>query len=374
MSSSCLQYEIALSLFPGIGSVNARRLVAYLGSLNAVFETSSKSLKDIPGIGSGLIKTLVEQRDIILKQAEKEIGFIQKYGIKTFFYLDKDFPRRLAQCDDAPVILFQKGIADLNFPKIISVVGTRNATDYGRQLTEDLISGLSAAGIKVMVVSGLAFGIDVTAHKSALKHNLPTLGVVGHGLDKIYPSVHSNLAREMVAEGGGILSDFPSGSKIDPGNFPRRNRIVAGLSDCTIVVESGEKGGALVTADISNSYNRDVFAFPGRTDDQFSKGCNDLIKHNKAALIESANDLIEYMGWETNAIPRQQVLLIDLTDEERKVIELLRSGEVITTDIAAIAMNMNVQTINSLMLNLEFKGVLRSLPGNRFKLISSIAF
>jgi DNA processing protein len=369
-----LHYEIALSLFPRVGSVNARRLVAYLGSVNAVFESSTKTLKDIPGIGSGLIKTIVDKRDEVLKQAEKEMGFINKYGIKTFFYLNKEYPRRLAQCDDAPVILFQKGNADLNHAKIISVVGTRNATDYGRQVTEELITGLASAGIQILVVSGLAFGIDCSAHKSALKHHLPTLGVVGHGLDTIYPSAHANLAREMVAEGGGVLSDFPSGSKIDPGNFPRRNRIVAGLSDCTIVVESGEKGGALVTADIANSYNRDVFAFPGRTDDQFSKGCNDLIKRNKAALIESATDLIEYMGWEINTIPRQQVLLIDLSDEERRVIELLRSGEVITTDIAAIKLNMTVQAINSLMLNLEFKGVLKSLPGNRFKLISRVEF
>jgi len=370
--SSNMIYQIALSLFPRIGAVNARRLVAYLGSLNAVFEASSKSLKDIPGFGEGLIKTVIDKRDEVLKLAEKEVDFIRKYNLKTFFYLDRDYPRRLAQCDDAPVILFQKGEADLNHPRIISIVGTRNATDYGRQLTEELVSGLAETGIDVLVVSGLAFGIDITAHKSAMKHALPTVGVVGHGLDKIYPAAHTNLAREMIAAGGGVLSDFPSGSKIDPGNFPRRNRIVAGLSDCTIVVESGEKGGALVTADIANSYNRDVFAFPGKTNDQFSKGCNDLIKRNKAALIESASDLIEYMGWETNSVPRQQVLLIDLNDDERKVINLLKSDEVITTDIAAIELNMTVQAINSLMLNLEFKGVLKSLPGNRFKLISRV--
>jgi len=370
--SSNLQYEIALSLFPRVGSVNARRLVAYLGSVNAVFDTSAKCLNEIPGIGSGLITALVNHRDVVLKQAEEEVKFIKKYGIKTYFYLDKDYPRRLAQCDDAPVIIFQKGITDLNFSKIISVVGTRSATDYGRLITEELLSGLSGAGISLLVVSGLAFGIDATAHKTALKYNLPTLGVVGHGLDKIYPSVHANLAREMVAAGGGILSDFPSGSKIDPGNFPRRNRIIAGLSDCTIVVESGAKGGALVTADIANSYNRDVFAFPGRTDNQYSKGCNELIKRNKAALIESATDLLEYMGWETNALPRQQILMIDLSDDEKKVIDLLKSGDVITTDIAAMALNMTVQTINYLMLNLEFKGILKSLPGNRFKLISRV--
>jgi len=370
--SSNLIYSIALSLFPRVGSVNSRRLVAYLGSLNAVFEATPKLLKDIPGIGDGLIKTVIDSRDEVLKRAEKEVDFIRKYDLKTFFYLDKDYPRRLAQCDDAPVILFQKGNVELNHSKIISVVGTRNATDYGRQLTEELISGLSGANIDVLVVSGLAFGIDITAHKSALKHQLPTLGVVGHGLDKIYPSAHTNLAREMISAGGGVLSDFPSGSKIDPGNFPRRNRIIAGLSDCTIVVESGEKGGALVTADIANSYNRDVFAYPGRTGDPFSKGCNDLIRRNKAALIESASDLIDFMGWEANAQPRQQVLMIDLSGEEQQIVDLLRSNEIITTDIAARELNMSVQTINSLMLNLEFKGILKSLPGNRFKLIGKL--
>jgi len=370
--SSNIIYQIALSLFPGIGAVNSRRLVAYLGSVNAIFEATPKSLKDIPGIGVGLIKTVIECRDDILKRAEKEVDFIRKYNLKTFFYLDREYPRRLAQCDDAPVILFQKGNVDLNYQKIISVVGTRNATDYGRQMTEELIKDLSESNINVLVVSGLAFGIDIAAHKSALKHQLPTLGVVGHGLDKIYPSVHTNLAREMITAGGGVLSDFPSGSKIDPGNFPRRNRIIAGLSDCTIVVESGEKGGALVTADIANSYNRDVFAYPGRTGDPFSKGCNDLIKRNKAALIESASDLIDFMGWESNTQPQQQLLLIDLTTDEQQIVDLLKSNEIITTDIASRELNMSVQNINSLMLNLEFKGLLKSLPGNRFKLVGRV--
>lgn len=182
--------------------------------------------------------------------------------------------------------------------------------------------------------------------------------------------MHANIAREMIASGGGVLSDFVSGSKIDPGNFPRRNRIVAGLADCTIVIESGEKGGALVTADIANSYNRDVFAYPGRTNDPFSKGCNNLIKQNKAALIESASDLIQFMGWETNTQPQQQVLFVDLSNEEQQIVDLLKRSETITTDIAAIDLKMNVQTINALMLSLEFKGVVKSLPGNRFKLIS----
>jgi DNA processing protein len=370
--SSQLLYQIALSLFPRVGAVNARRLVAYLGSLNAVFETSKKELKSIPGVGEALIKTIVETRDNILLRAEKEIQFIEKYKIKTFFYLEKDFPRRLAQCDDAPIILFQKGEVDLNFPKIISVVGTRDATDYGRQLTHDLLKDLSDSGISLLVVSGLAYGIDAAAHKAALKYQLPTLGVVGHGLDRIYPSGNANLAKEMLAANGAILSDFTSDSKIDPGNFPRRNRIVAGLSDCTIVVESGKKGGALVTADIANSYNRDVFAYPGRTTDAFSVGCNDLIKRNKAALIASATDLVEFMGWEAEKIPRQQTLMIDFNDDEKVVIGVLKGNDIITTDIASRKLDFSVQKINAIMLDLEFKGVVKSLPGNRFKLIAPL--
>jgi DNA processing protein len=367
---TALNYQIALSMFPRIGAVNARRLVAYLGSLDAVFEAPGKALKDIPGIGSNLINIILENRYEMLEKASREVGFIQKHNIKTYFYLDKAFPKRLAQCSDAPVILFQKGDADLNHQRIVSIVGTRSATEYGRELTENLVKGLARAGIEVLVVSGLAFGIDGTAHKAALKNRFPTIGVVGHGLDKLYPSAHKNLARDIVEAGGGILTDFPSGSKIDPGNFPRRNRIIAGLADCTIVVESASKGGALVTADIANSYNRDVFAFPGKVSDQFSAGCNNLIRKNAAALITSANDLIEYMGWEANAQPRQQVIMIDLDEDEKQVVELLSGNEIITTDFASRKLNWSVQKINSLMLNLEFKGVLKSLPGNRFKLLS----
>ncbi|MBN1925264.1 MAG: DNA-processing protein DprA [Prolixibacteraceae bacterium] len=368
---SALNYQIALSMFPRIGAVNARRLVAYLGSLDAVFEAPGKAFKDIPGIGNNLIKIILEKRTEMLEEALREVEFIRKHKIETYFYLNKAFPKRLAQCDDAPVILFQKGNADLNHQRIVSIVGTRSATEYGRELTGELIKGLALTGIEVLVVSGLAFGIDGVAHKAALKNKFPTIGVVGHGLDKLYPSAHKSLAREMIDAGGGILTDFPSGSKIDPGNFPRRNRIIAGLADCTIVVESAGKGGALVTADIANSYNRDVFAFPGKVSDQYSAGCNNLIKKNEAALITSAADLIAYMGWEANAKPRQQVMMIDLDDEEKQVVEILSGSEIITTDFASRKLNLSVQKINSLMLTLEFKGVLKSLPGNRFKLISN---
>lgn len=370
--TSPLKYKIALSLFPRIGAVNARRLVAYSGSLNALFEASQKDLKKIPGIGDVLIKTLIDKREEVLEQAEKEILFIQKFNIKPFFYLDKDFPHRLAQCEDAPVILFQKGNVSLNSKKIISVVGTRKATDSGIEHTKELIKGLKEQGIEALVVSGLAYGIDIAAHKAALKSNLPTLGVVGHGLDKMYPSAHAAIAKEMIANGGGLLSDFPSGSKIDPGNFLRRNRIIAGLADCTIVIESAAKGGALVTADIASSYNRDVFAYPGRPEDQYSAGCNLLIKKNAAALIENSSDLIQYMGWEANAQMNSPQLFLDFSTDERALLDLLKSSDTATTDFLSRNSNLSVQKINAIMLDLEFKGILKSLPGNRFRLIANV--
>ena len=368
--SSPLKYKIALSLFPRIGAVNARRLVAYMGSLNALFEASKPELKKIPGVGNALIKTLIDKREEVIERAEKEIQFIEKYKIKTFFYLDKEYPRRLAQCEDAPVIIFLKGDVNLNSSKIISVVGTRNATENGREYTSELISGLKEKGIDAMVVSGLAYGIDVTAHKAALKSGIPTIGVVGHGLDKMYPSSHASIAKEMVNDGGGLLSDFPSESPIDPGNFLRRNRIVAGLSDCTIVVESAAKGGALVTADIASSYNRDVFAFPGRPGDQFSAGCNHLIKKNSAALIESSDDLIEYMGWEINQATQSPQLYFDFSEDETLIVNILKANEISTTDFISRNTNLSVQRINAILLDLEFKGIIKSLPGNRFKLLS----
>jgi DNA processing protein len=364
-----LPYQIALSLLPKIGAVNARRLVAYLGSAQSLFSASKKAIEAIPGIGEGLVRSIINHRKEALYRAEKEMAFITKYKLKTFFYLDKNYPRRLAQCEDAPVIIFMKGEVDLNYPRIISVVGTRKATEYGHQLTNELIKGLSSNGITTLVVSGLAYGIDVAAHKAAIKAGLPTIGILGHGLDKMYPSTHASIAREMIEKKGGLLSDFPSETKIDPGNFLRRNRIIAGLSDCTIVVESAEKGGALVTADIANSYNRDVFTFPGRCNDQFSIGCNQLIKTNKAALIESANDLMDFMGWEANQHPVQQPLLIDLDEDEKNIVKILKQNEISTTDFISRQVHLPVQKINSTLLNLEFKGLVKSLPGNRFKLL-----
>lgn len=365
-----LEYKIALSLFPRIGAINARKLVAYLGSVEAVFEMPEKEMKLISELTPNLIKNVISNREQVLERARNEIEFINKYKLKTFFYLDKTYPKRLSLCEDAPIIMYMKGDINLNSPRIISVVGTRKSTESGRELTNELIGGLKDKGIEILVVSGLAYGIDVAAHKAALKHQLPTIGVMGHGLNTIYPAAHTSIAKEMVAKNGALLTDFTSNSAIDPGNFLRRNRIVAGLADCTIVVESAAKGGALVTADIADSYNRDVFAFPGRPTDQYAAGCNSLIKNNKAGLIENSADLMALMGWEPNQKPFQSQLIIDFSPEEKQIVTILNSCEIATSDYISRQSNLSIPIINSILLDLEFKNVVKSLPGNRFKLLS----
>ncbi|MGM0620220.1 MAG: DNA-processing protein DprA, partial [Bacteroidota bacterium] len=242
-------YRIALSLIPGVGSVLARNLVAYAGSVEDVFSQSFQALKKIPGIGEVNARRIKNKE--IFEHAEKELKFIEKYKIDILFYTDKNFPRRLKNCVDAPVILYSKGNMNLDMQRVVSIVGTRNATDYGKDACEKLITAFSERNYPILVVSGLAYGIDIQAHKMALKYGIPTVGVVAHGLDKIYPSLHADTARKML-ESGGLVADFPSGTKIDPANFIRRNRIIAGLADATIVVESAEKGGALITADIAS--------------------------------------------------------------------------------------------------------------------------
>ncbi len=362
-----LHYKIALSMIPGIGGVLARNLVAYTGSVEGVFSESLKTLIKIPGIGEINAKRIKDAT--IFKKAEKELNFIQNNNIEALFYTDKKFPRRLKSCVDAPVILYIRGSLNLNEQKVISIVGTRNATDYGKQVCDDLIKQFSERNYKILVVSGLAYGIDIQAHKSALKYGVATAGVVGHGLDKLYPSLHKETARKM-QENGGLVSDFPSGTKIDPPNFIRRNRIIAGLADATIVVESAIKGGALVTADIASSYNRDVFAFPGRAGDTYSKGCNQLIRNNGADLIEGIDDLEYFMGWERKSkeTQTQSSLFIELTPDEEKAVTLLQQhGELFIDQISA-ALSLPVSKVSAMLLNLEFKNVILALPGKMYRL------
>jgi DNA processing protein len=360
-------YRIALSLIPGVGSVLARNLVAYAGSVEGVFRQSFQALKKIPGIGEVNARRIKNKQ--IFERAENELKFIEKYKIDVLFYTDKNFPRRLKNCVDAPVILYSKGKMNLDEQRVVSIVGTRNATDYGKEVCEKLIRDFAERNYPVLVVSGLAYGIDIQAHKMALKYGIPTVGVVAHGLDKIYPSLHADTARKMLGNGG-LVSDFPSGTKIDPANFIRRNRIIAGLADATIVVESAVKGGALITADIAASYNRDVFAFPGRADDTFSRGCNRLIRLNGADLIEGIDDLEFFMGWESGKKEKivQSTLFVDLTAEEQKVVDLLQSkGELFIDQISA-ELKIPTSKASALLLNMEFKNLLLALPGKMYRL------
>jgi DNA processing protein len=360
-------YEIAMSLIPGVGSVLARNLVAYVGSVEGVFSQSFQALKKIPGIGEVNARKIKNQN--IFSKAEKELNFAEKNGIQIHFYTGKNYPRRLKNCVDAPVVLYSKGKMQLDEQRVVSIVGTRNATDYGKSVCDELIQQFSERNYSVLVVSGLAYGIDVQAHKSALKYNIPTVGVVAHGLDRLYPSLHADTARKM-QENGGIVADFPSETKIDPANFIRRNRIIAGLADATIVVESAEKGGALITADIASSYDRDVFAFPGRAGDTFSKGCNKLIRLNGADLIEGIDDLEFFMGWEADKKGRivQSTLFVDLTAEEQKVVDLLQSKGELFIDQISGELGMPTSKTSALLLNMEFKNLLVALPGKMYKL------
>jgi len=353
-------------MIPGIGNITARNLIAYVGSPEGVFQEKERNLVKIPGIGEINAQRVIKQN--VLDKAKREVDFIQKNKIKTYFYLDDDYPARLKNCTDAPIILYFKGNANLNEQKIVSVVGTRNATNYGKEMCEELIKCFAQRNYPMLVISGLAYGIDIHAHKACLKYNIPTVGVFAHGLDTIYPALHAASASKMI-ENGGLLSDFASETQIDRQNFLRRNRIIAGLADATIVVESAEKGGALVTADIANSYNRDVFAFPGRSNDLFSKGCNNLIKYNKAVLIENHADLEKAMNWDVSTSATKAIqtsMFVELNAEEQKLMDLLKQGERFVDEISSET-QLPMSRVSSLLLGLEFKALIVSMPGKMYK-------
>ncbi|MCK3685923.1 DNA-processing protein DprA [Maribellus sp. YY47] len=362
-----LKYKIALSMLPGIGGILARNLLAYVGSVEEIFTSSQKALMKIPGIGELNAKRIRAAN--VLEKAEKELEYIRKHEIRTAFYTDTDYPRRLKNCIDSPILIYYKGHFNFDEPRVISIVGTRNATEYGKRMIDDLVSAFAERQYEVLIVSGLAYGIDIHAHRAALKNNVPTVGVLAHGLERLYPSLHRETAIHML-ENGGLLTDFPSGTKIDPQNFLKRNRIIAGLADATIVVESAVKGGALVTADIASSYNRDVFAFPGRAGDVYSKGCNQLIRNNGATLIEGIEDLEYFMGWETTAKNKavQSSLFVELNADEQRVVDLLQQEKELFIDQISAEVQLPVSRISSMLLNLEFKNVVQALPGKMYRL------
>lgn len=359
-----LKYQIGITLIPGVGDVNGKKLISYCGNAEAVFSEKKKALMKIPGIGEATVNSIVSQN--VLERAEEEIDFIEKYKITPLYFLDKKYPQRLKQCVDCPIMLYYKGNADLNRDKIVSVVGTRRASDYGKETCSQLIESL--AGLNVLVVSGLAYGIDAKAHQSALHFGLETVGVLAHGLDRIYPQSHRSMAEKMVQQGG-LITDFISKTNPDRENFPKRNRIIAGLADALIVVESAIKGGALITANIANSYDRDVFAVPGKVSDKWSEGCNFLIKTNKAALIQSAEDVVLMMQWQekTKGSSIQKKLFEELDPDEEAVLQVLKEKEEVSVDYIVLSSQFSNSKIAALLLNLEFKGLVKSLPGKMYK-------
>ncbi|MEP6513535.1 MAG: DNA-processing protein DprA [Parafilimonas sp.] len=360
-----LLYQVALTQVPNIGCVQAKILVEHLGSAENIFKAKKKQLSIIENIGEVRAKSIKEFTDF--SAAEEEIKFIEKYKIKTLFLTDDDYPTRLLNCYDSPTLLYYRGNTDLNADKIISIIGTRTNTDYGKQVTEKLVADLKEQN--VLIISGLAFGIDVIAHKSALQNELATVAVLAHGLDTIYPSQHKSLAKEMVQHGG-LLTEFMKKTKPDKHNFPKRNRIVAALADASIVIETAVKGGSMITAELANNYNRDVFAIPGKTTDSRSSGCNYLIKNNKAALLTDAQQLIEDMGWQQKKLkPKQQKeLFIELSDDEKLIVSVLRNKETVHIDEIYSKSGLTSSAVAAAILNLELQNVVFSLPGKMYKL------
>lgn len=364
--SNDLLYQVALTLIPNIGPVQAKILTEHFGNAEDIFKASKKELGNIEGVGEVRAKSIKMFDNF--STAEKEIEFVEKYKIQTLFLKDEKYPKRLLNCYDSPTLLYYRGNADVNSPKIINIIGTRNNTDYGRQVTEELINELQS--FQVLIISGLAYGIDAIAHKAAVQNNLPTIGVLAHGLDIIYPSAHAGLAKQML-QNGGLLTEFKKETLPDKHNFPRRNRIVAGMADATIVIETAIKGGSMITAELANGYNRDVFAFPGKVSDSKSTGCNHLIKSNKAILITDAAQLIEMLGWDTKkAKPKKQKeLFIALTGDEQVLVDVLKEKETVHIDEIFLKSGLTSSTVAAAMLSLEFQNVVASLPGKMYKLL-----
>lgn len=361
-----LQYAIALKQIPSVGDTTAKKLIQQFGSAKAIFLSSQKDLEKITGIGQVKLKAF--RNSEYLTKAEEEVKFIEKENINYTYFTDKKYPYYLKQCIDSPIVLFSKGNIDLENKKIISIVGTRKITSSGIEFCENLIESLSP--LNPVIVSGFAYGADITAHKAAIKNKLQNIACLAHGLDQIYPKVHKKYMND-VESNGGFMTDFCSYQKFDRNNFLSRNRIIAGLSQATIVIESAAKGGSLVTAHIANSYNRDVFAVPGRPTDQFSKGCNSLIKKQMAHLLTDPADIIYHLNWdiEEQKQNKQTELFVELSPDEEKCMKYFSKKSKAELDEIAISCEFTSSKTASLLLNLELKGLIRPLPGKQFEII-----
>ena len=366
MNAEDLIYTLALQHIPNLGDTTAKKLIRKFGNAKNVFQEKKSNLLKIDGIGQTRIKELHDSKH--LKAAEAEIAFIEANNIDVHYFQEEKYPEKLKHCIDSPILLFSRGKIDLKKKRIISIVGTRQITAHGIKFCEDLIEKLSI--LDPVIVSGFAYGVDITAQKAAVKNGLQTVGCLAHGLNQIYPKSHKKYMKE-IEENGGFFSDFWSTDAFDRNNFLKRNRIIAGLSEATVVIESAEKGGALVTADIASSYDREVFAVPGRPTDKFSLGCNNLIKAQSAHVLTSAADLAYILNWELEEKPKtvQKQLFVELEADEQKLYEFLQSKG--KTELDLLALNCNFPTFKtaSLLLNMELKGAVRPLPGKLFEVI-----
>lgn len=366
MTEQDLFYLLALQRVEGVGDIMAKKLLTHCGSAEAVFTSKSAQLAAIDGVGSMLLKSLKNKS--VFEKANLELEFIKSNDINAVYFQDEKYPDRLKHCIDGPLLLFTSGNIDLKNRKIISIVGTRQITSYGTEFCRKLIEDL--APLDPIIVSGFAYGVDIVAHQLAMEHNLQTIGVVAHGLNQIYPKTHKKYVAK-VEENGGFMTEFWSTSNPDKENFVRRNRIVAGMSEATIVIESADRGGSLITANMANDYNRDVFAVPGRVTDKYSQGCNNLIKTQKANVLTSAADLVYILNWDIQkeTKPIQKQLFVTLEDDEQKVYDyLLKTGKELM-DIIALRCDFPIYKISGMLLNMELKGVVRPLPGKLFEAI-----
>lgn len=366
MSDQDLFYLLALLKVDGVGDIMAKKLLTHCGSAESIFSAKTNQIAAIDGVGSSLLKNLKDKT--IFEKANKELDFIKSNNINVSFFQDENYPDRLKHCFDSPVLLFNSGNIDLKNRKIISIVGTRQITSYGTEFCRSLIEDL--APLDPVIVSGFAYGVDIVAHQFAMEHNLQTIGVLAHGLNQIYPRTHKKYVARMM-ENGGFITEFWSSSNPDKEKFVRRNRIVAGMTEATIVIESADKGGSLITANFANDYNRDVFAVPGRVTDTYSRGCNNLIKTQKASVLTSAADLVYMLNWDIENKPKtiQKQLFVELEEDEQKIYEfLLKNGKELLDNIA-LECSFPIYKISGILINMELKGVIRPLPGKLFEAI-----
>ncbi len=362
-------YQIALSRITGMNTTLANLLIESAGGIEQVFGAEWNSFAKEAGINSQMLKR--DHLTAALIEAEKEISFIERGGIVPLFYTDNNYPQRLLECADAPVMLYTKGDCNLNAKRIVSIVGTRHATHYGKEFCEEFVQDLSLKLPDTLIISGLAYGIDICAHRSALKNGLPTAAVMAHPLNTIYPASHRQTAVDIVRSGGSMITEYCTTDVVHKQNFVARNRIVAGMADATLVIESASKGGALITANIANSYGRELFALPGRVGDTYSAGCNQLIAQNKAALLLSTEQFLSQMGWKSKSskrIPKQRSLFDEqLSENEKLIVDILVKREECQIDILSMESGLPTSQLLPLLLELEFKGCVRTSPGGIYR-------